>query len=156
MNLFIYLNLYDILIFDIFFIALGYKNDIISFKNDSKLKWEFYKKMFEENNEKSMGTIIENKLKGRLFTNDIINSLFKYSHRYINIITPSYFQNIDSDFALFIFIIKNILEHIGITKDTNNKKNVPKLYLLYNAIIDINTDILKKLNKINSTITNNK
>lgn len=145
-----------ILIFDIFFIALGYKNDIISFKNDPKLKWEFYKKMFEENNEKSMGTIIENKLKGRLFTNDIINSLFKYSHRYINIITPSYFQNIDSDFALFIFIIKNILEHIGITKDTNNKKNVPKLYLLYNAIIDINTDILKKLNKINSTITNKK
>ena len=48
------------------------------------------------------------------------------------------------------------MEHIGITKDTNNKKNVPKLYLLYNAIIDINTDILKKLNKINSTITNKK
>ena len=145
-----------ILIFDLYFIALGYKNDIISCKNDPKLKWEFYKKMFEENNEQSMGTVIENKLKGRLFTNEIINSLYKYSHRYINIITPSYFQNFDSDFALFIFIIKNILEHVGITKETNNKKNVPKLYLLYNAVININTNILKKLNQINSTITNKK
>jgi len=145
-----------ILIFDLFFIALGYKNNIISCKNDPKLKWEFYKKMLEENNEKNVGTVIENKLKGRLFTNEIINSLYEYSHSYINIITPSYFQNIDSDFALFIFIIKNILEHVGITKDTNNKKNVPKLYLLYNAIININKDILKKLNQINSTINNAK
>lgn len=149
-------NKYVILIFDLFFISLGYKNDILSCKNDPKLKWEFYRKMFEKNNEQSLGTVIENKLKGRLFSNEIINSLYEYSHYYINIITPSYFQNIDSDFALFVFIIKNILEHVGITKDTNNKKNVPKLYLLYNAIININTDILKKLNQINSTISNKK
>jgi len=145
-----------ILIFDLFFISLGYKNDILSCKNNPILKLEFYKKMLEEKNEQSMGILIENKLKGKIFNNEIINSLYKYSHNYINIITPSYFQNIDSDFALFIFIVKNILEYVGITKDTNNKKNVPKLYLLYNAIININTDILKKLNQINSKISNKK
>ena len=145
-----------ILIFDLFFISLGYKNDILSCKNNPILKLEFYKKMLEENNEQSLGTLIENKLKGKIFNNEIINSLYKYSHNYINIITPSYFQNIDSDFALFIFIVKNILEHVGITKDPNNKKNVPKLYLLYNAIINTNTNILKKLNQINSKISNKK
>ena len=147
-------NKYIILVFDLFFIALGYKKKILSFKNDSKAKWDFYKNYFEKSSNKIFGNIIENKIKGKIFDNDIINSLYEYSHNYINIITPSYFQKINNEIALFVFIVKNILEHVGITKDVNNKKNAVKLYLLYNARISKISIILQKLNKINSMISN--
>ena len=145
-------NKYIMLVFDLFFIALGLKKKILSFKNDIKSKWNFYKAFFEKNNT-NIGVTIESKIKGKIFDNDIINSLYEYSHNYINIITPSYFQNINNDIALFVFIVKNILEHVGITKDVNNKKNVTKLYLLYNARIYMNSIILQKLNKINAIIS---
>ena len=142
-----------ILVFDIFFIALGYKKKILSFKNDIKSKWNFYKNFFEKNNN-TIGITIENIIKGKIFDYDIINTLYEYSRNYINIITPSFFQNIDNDIALFVFIVKNIIEHVGITKDVNNKKIIPKLYLLYNARIYSNTLILQRLNKINAIISN--
>ena len=141
------------LVFDIFFIALGYKKKILSFKNDIKSKWNFYKNFFEKSNN-NIGVTIENKIKGKIFDIDTINTLYEYSHNHISIITPSFFQNIDNDIALFVFIVKNILEHVGITKDVNNKKNIPKLYLLYNARIYSNTIILQRLNKINAIISN--
>lgn len=146
-------NKYIILVFDLFFIALGYKKQILSFRNDKKSKWNFYKLYFEKNCNKFFGNSIENKIKGKIFDNNIINTLYEFSHDYINIITPSYFQKINNDVALFVFIVKNILEHVGITKDINNKKNVTKLYLLYNARIDMNSNILQKLNKISSIIS---
>ena len=147
-------NKYIILVFDLFFIALGYKKQILSFKNDSKAKWNFYKNYFEKSSNKFFGNIIENKVKGKIFDNDIINSLYEYSYNYINIITPSYFQKINNDIALFVFIVKNILEHVGITKDISNKKNATKLYLLYHARISKNSILLQKLNKISSIISN--
>lgn len=146
-------NKYIILVFDLFFIALGYKKQILSFKNDIKSKWNFYKIYFEKNCSKFFGNSIENKIKGKIFDNNIINTLYEYSHDYINIITPSFFQKINNDIALFVFIVKNILEHIGISKDISNKKNVTKLYLLYNARINVNSIILQKLNKISSIIS---
>ena len=145
-----------ILVFDLFFIALGYKQKIISFKNDIKSKWDFYKTFFEKNNNIYFGNSIENKIKGKIFDNEIINSLYEYSKNYINIITPSYFKKINNDIALFVFIVKNILEHVGITKDASNKKNATKLYLLYNARICVNSIILQKLNKINTIISDKK
>jgi hypothetical protein len=63
---------------------------------------------------------------------------------------------------LFVFIVKNILEQVGITKDVkdvkdaNNKKNVIKLYKLYNVRINYNNSILQKLNKINDIISSKK
>ena len=145
-------NKHIILVFDLFFIALGYKKQIISFQNDKKSKWNFYKLYFEKNCSTFFGNSIENKIKGKIFDNNTINTLYEYSHDCINIITPSYFQKINNDIALFVFIVKNILEHVGITKDINNKKNVTKLYLLYNARINMNSIILQKLNKISSII----
>ena len=144
-----------ILVFDLFFIALGYKNKIISFKDDIKSKWNFYKTFFEKNSN-NFGNTIENKIKGKIFDNEIINSLYEYSKNNVNIITPSYFKKINNDIALFVFIVKNILEHVGITKDANNKINAIKLYLLYNARICMNSIILQKLNKINSIISDKK
>ena len=147
-----------ILAFDLFFIALGHKKEILNFRNDVKAKLDFYKNYFEKNNNKCFGNSIENKIRGKIFDNKTINSLYEYSHDNINIITPSHFQKINSDIALFVFIVKNILEHLGIEKEekTANKKNVTKLYLLYKARIYMNSIILEKLTKIGSIISNKK
>ena len=74
----------------------------------------FYKNYFEKNINKNFRNSIENKLRGKIFDNNTINSLFEYSHENINKITPSHFQKINSVIALFVFIVKNILELIGI------------------------------------------
>ena len=147
-----------ILVFDLFFIALGHKKEILNFRNDIKAKLDFYKNYFEKNCNKCFGNSIEKKLRGKIFDNNTINSLYEYSHEYINKISPSHFQKINSDIALFVFIVKNILEHLGIEKEekSTNKKNVTKLYLLYNARIYMNSIILQKLNKIDSIISNKK
>jgi hypothetical protein len=84
---------------------------------------------------------------------EIINSLYEYSHNYLNVITPNFFKKTNNDIALFVFIVKNILEQVGITKDVNNKKNVTKLFKLYNVRINYNSSILQKLNKINDIIS---
>jgi hypothetical protein len=149
-------NKYIILVFDLFFIAIGYKKNIISFKNDIKSKWDFYKKFFEKNNNKSFESLIKNILKGKIFDYDTINTLYEYSKNYIDKIKPSFFQEINSDIGLFVFIVQDILEHVGITKDLNNKKKVGKVYLLYNIRLTLNSIILQKLNKINSIISNKK
>ena len=149
-------NEYIILVFDLFFIALGYKKQIVEFRNDSNSKLNFYKNNFEKYDYKSFGNSIVKQVKGIKFDKEIINTLYEYSHNYINKITPSHFQKINNDIALFVFIVKNILEHVGIAKDVNNKKNVSKLYLLYDARICMNSIILQKLNKINSIISNKK
>ena len=84
----------------------------------------FYKNYFEKNINKNFGNSIENKLRGKIFDNNTINSLYEYSHENINKITPSHFQKINSDIDLFVFIVKNILEHLGIEneeKNTNKK-----------------------------------
>ena len=149
-------NKYIILVFDLFFIAIGYKKNIISFKNDIKSKWDFYKKFFEKNNNKSFESLIKNILKGKIFDYDTINTLYEFSKNYIDKIKPSFFQEINSDIGLFVFIVQDILEHVGITKDLNNKKKVGKVYLLYNIRLTLNSIILQKLNKINSIISSKK
>jgi hypothetical protein len=146
-------NKYIILVFDLFFIALGFKKKILSFKNNSKLKWNFYKNYLLNDNNESIGQVISNLAKGIVLDDEIINSLYEYSHNYLNVITPNFFKKTNNDIALFVFIVKNILEQVGITKDVNNKKNVIKLFKLYNVRINYNSSILQKLNKINDIIS---
>lgn len=146
-------NKYIILVFDLFFIALGFKKKILSFKNNSKLKWNFYKNYLLNDNNESIGQVISNLAKGIVLDDEIINSLYEYSHNYLNVITPNFFKKTNNDIALFVFIVKNILEQVGITKDVNNKKNVTKLFKLYNVRINYNSSILQKLNKINDIIS---
>ena len=149
-------NKYIILIFDLFFISIGFKKDILSLGDDSNSKLNFYKNYFEKCDGEYIGPILEKEIKGKVFDNDTINTLYEYSHNFLNIISPNFFQKFSSEIGLFVFIIKNILDHVGITKDVNNKKNVIKLYLLYNARINVNNLILQRLNKINTIIINKK
>jgi hypothetical protein len=43
--------------------------------------------------------------------------LYEWSHNKINIITPNYFQKINKDIAILVFIIRDLLECFGISQD---------------------------------------
>lgn len=136
-------------IFDIFFIARG-KNEIISIENMQK-KWDYIFKFFEDYiSKQQLGTFIEKTLNGKIFTDNIINSLYKYSYKYLNIITPNHFQRINKDIAIMVFIIKDMLEHLAITTDI--KVNPEKELILVNSRLQSNKNILEKLNEINNKI----
>ena len=136
------------LIFDLYFISIGKKSDIISLNFDNKLKEPYIINHFKNNNNKYIGPILDYEIKHIIFNNEIINALYDYSHKYINIISPNYFQKINKNIALFSFLIKNILEHIGITKDLNNIKNAKHKYQLFNSRLYINQEIIKRLKSI--------
>ena len=93
----------------------------------------------------SIGSLIEKEINGKIFDDNIISSLYKYSNKYIHIISPSRFQKANKDIAIFVFVIKNILEHIG-TFDLQNIKP-DKEYILYHARLQNNKTILDELNK---------
>ena len=144
-------NKYIILIFDILFIAFGEGNEIIKYKDNSRLKLEYYKEYFGEC--KNCGNLIESKLNGKKFNSEIIYLLYEFSYNYIKIINPNFYQKINSDITLLVFIVKDILEHVGIlTREVSNQNNILKLYSLYNIVYTIYNNKLKKLNQISSLI----
>ena len=137
------------IIFNILFIAQG-KNEIIRIENNEK-KWEYIFNYFQEYiSNQTMGTFIEKNLNGKIFDDNIINSLYKYSYKYLNIISPNHFQKINKDIAILVFIIKDMLEHLGILTDT--KLNPEKELTLINSRMRSNKEILDKLNEINNKI----
>ena len=138
-------NKYINLIFDLYFICIGKKRDIILYNSDKTLKEKYIINHFKNNNNKYIGPILVYEIQNILFNNEIINSLYNYSYNYINIISPNYFQKINKNIALLSFLIKNILEHIGIIKDLDNNKNLFKKYQLYNSRLQINQDLVKRI-----------
>ena len=76
--------------------------------------------------------------------------MYKYSFNYLNIITPYRFQNINKDIALFVFIIRDILEFLGIL--TLTKLEPEKEIILINSRLLNNKDVIEKLNEINNKI----
>ncbi len=93
----------------------------------------------------SLGTLIEKEINGKIFDNDTISSLYRYSYKYISMISPNRFQKTNKDVAIFVFVIKNILEHIGALDQYNIKPD--KEYILYNARLINNKTILDELNR---------
>ena len=132
------------IVFGIFFIAAGKKKEYLRLNNEEE-KIKFIYNYFKKDIEKmSLGSLIEKEINGKVFEDDIIASLFRYSNKYINIISPSRFQKTNKDVAIFVFVVKNILEHIGILDQQNIKPN--KEYILYNARLKNNKMVLEELN----------
>jgi hypothetical protein len=129
------------IIFGIFFIAVGKKKDYLSLITDEQ-KLNYINNYFKE--EISLGKLIKKELSGKLFDDKTIASLYKYSCRFINIISPNRFQRVNKDFAIFVFVVKNILEHIGALE--HNIKPT-KEFVLYNARLKYNKEILEILNE---------
>ena len=133
------------IVFGIFFIAAGKKKEYLRLNNEED-KINYIYNYFKNDIEKmSLGSLIEKEINGKVFDDDIVSTLFKYSNKYISIISPSRFQKSNKDVAIFVFVVKNILEHIGILDQ--QYININKEYILYNARLKNNKMILEELNR---------
>lgn len=133
------------LIFDIYFIALGKKKDIININFGNCSREKYIKNYFKNNNKKIIGNIIDNDFKKLLFNNEVINALYEYSYNKLNIISPKNFQRVNKNVTMFCYIIKNIMEHLGIIIKDNNNKTIKQHYNLLSARLHINKELIKKL-----------
>ena len=140
-----------ILIFDLYFISIGKKNILNKLNSDNNKKIEYICNYFKNNKSKLLGNIIENDLKNKKFDDLIINNLYEYSIKYIDIINPYYYKKINKDIAIFVFIIKNILDFIGISNINNklDKKNSEqKSIIIHKSRLNAKNIVLDKLNQI--------
>ena len=138
-----------ILIFDLYFISIGKKNILNNLYSDNNKKIEFICNYFKNNKNKLLGNIIENDLKNKKFDDFIINDLYKYSEEYIDLINPNYYKKINKDIAIFVFIIKNILDFVGISNiKLDNINNEQKIIFIHNSRLKVQNIILDKLNQI--------
>ena len=138
------------IVFGIFFIAAGKKKEFLRLKNEEE-KINYISNYFKKDIEKmSLGSLIEKEINGKIFDDDTISSLYRYSNKHINIISPSKFQKTNKDVAIFVFVVKNILEHIGALDQQNIKPD--KEYILYNARLNNSRIILDELNNFSDKI----
>ena len=139
-----------ILIYSLYFIATGKKSKIFILNNDND-KINFMQNYFKNNITKNnFGKFIENELKGKIFDDKEIYHLYKISKKYLDIITPNYFQKINKDIAIFVFVIKDILEQLGILELNYIKPE--KEFILLNAKLQAKKAILEELNQIEENI----
>ena len=138
------------IVFGIFFIAAGKKKEFLRLNNEEE-KINYISNYFKKDIEKmSLGSLIEKEISGKIFDDDTISSLYRYSNKHINIISPSKFQKTNKDVAIFVFVVKNILEHIGALDQQNIKPD--KEYILYNARLNNSRIILDELNNFSDKI----
>ena len=137
------------LIYSLYFVATGKKSQI-AILDDTK-KMEFMQNYFKKNISKnSFGDFIQKELKDKIIEDKDIYSLFKISKNYLDNISPNYYQKINKNIAIFVFIIKDILEQFGIISSFNTKPDIE--YILLNAKLQANKAILKELNQIEEDI----
>ena len=137
------------LIYSLYFVATGKKSQI-AILDDTK-KMEFMQNYFKKNISKnSFGDFIQKELKDKIIEDKDIYSLFKISKNYLDNISPNYYQKINKNIAIFVFIIKDILEQFGIISSFNAKPDIE--YILLNAKLQANKAILKELNQIEEYI----
>ena len=139
-----------ILIYSLYFIATGKKSKIFILNNDND-KINFMQNYFKNNITKNnFGKFIENELKGKIFDDKEIYHLYKISKKFLDIISPNYFQKINKDIAIFVFVIKDILEQLGILEINSIKPETE--YILLNAKLQAKKAILDELNQIEENI----
>ena len=135
----------------IYFISIGKKNALNNLNSDNNKKIEYICNYFKNNKTKLIGNIIENDLKIKKFDDLIINNLYEYSKEYIDIINPNYYKKINKDIAIFVFVIKNILDFVGISFINNkeeNKNNEQKVINIHKSRLNAKNIILDKFNQI--------
>ena len=138
-----------ILIYSLYFIATGKKSQII-IEDDIK-KIEFMQNYFRKNISKNnFGKFIQKELEGKIFDDKEIYYLFKMSNNYLDIISPSYYQKINKDIAIFVFVIRDILVQLGILDYASLEPDVE--YILLNAKLQVNKSILDELKQIEENI----
>ena len=139
-----------IFIFELFFISIGRKYDIMQFDtndiNTKTKRWNFFCKYFNNQDNQYLKKVIEKALFNGDFNNEIINSLYEWSFKYIDKIKPNHFQIINKDIAIFAYLIKDLLDFFGICRES--KVHYQKLYVLHNIRLNVNEKLIGKLNQM--------
>lgn len=139
-----------ILVYTLYFVAIGLKKNVLILNDSQKI--EYMQNHFKQkcNGQNIFGKVIESEINGKIFDDKIISSLFNISKGKLDIISPNYFQKINKDIAIFVFIIKDLLEHIGLLGSHFLKPD--KEFILLNSRLNANKAILDELNKIEENI----
>ena len=139
-----------ILVYSLYFVATGKKKDIALLMENEKI--EFMQNYFKQNNPEinKFGTFLEKELNGRVFEDNIISALYNLSKKQLNNISPNYFQKINKDIAIFVFIIKDLMEQLGLLGSHFLKPE--KEFILLNARLQTCKAILKELNQVEEKI----
>ena len=136
------------LIFDLYFISIGKKKDIINCNFEEGYREKYIMKYFKNNGKINFGNVLDNELKKINFTDEIINSLYEYSNNKLNIISPKNFHRVNKNVTWFCYLIKNIFEHLGIINKDNNNKNIKQMYNIFCSRLNINQELIKRLKVI--------
>ena len=139
-----------VLIYSIYYFAIGKKKDIVLL--DDKKKIEYIQNYFKQNcvGKNIFGDFVEKELNGIIMDDNSISALYKICNNHLGIISPNYFQKINKDIAILVFVIKDILEQIGILGSKFLKPDIE--YNLLNARLQNSKTILKELNLIEENI----
>ena len=139
-----------ILVYSLYFVATGKKKDIALLMENEKI--EFMQNYFKQNNPElnKFGTFLEKELNGKVFEDNIISALYNLSKKQLNNISPNYFQKINKDIAIFVFIIKDLMEQLGLLDSHFLKPE--KEFILLNARLQTCKAILKELNQVEEKI----
>lgn len=139
-----------ILLFEIFFVSIGQKFDLLEFdtndKNMNIKRWNYFCNYFNCNESTYLKNIVEKNLVNKKLSNEVINSLYECSNKFMNRINPHHFQIINKDLAIFSYIIKDLLDYFGISME--KKVDLQKLYILHTVRLSVNEKIFSKLNQI--------
>ena len=136
------------LIFDLYFISLGKKKDIINCNFDEGYREKYIMKYFKNNGKINIGKVFDNDLNKLNFNDEIINSLYEYSYNKCNLISPKIFLRVNKNVTWFCYLIKNIFEHIGLLNKDNNNKNTKQIYNIFCSRLNINKELIKKFKAI--------
>ena len=93
------------IIFDLYFIAIGKKKDVITLNFKNELREKYTMNYFKNSNHKNFGNIIDYDLKQLKFNDEIINSLFECSYGKLNSIAPKNFQRLNKNITWFSYLI---------------------------------------------------
>ena len=135
-----------ILIYHLFLCSIN--PNLIKNNLNSKDIWSKICNYFNKRNINNIGSFIEKELSGKIFDKKIINRLYNILGNNIKKITPNYYKKLDKTTAIFVFIVKDILEFIGIINDKNNKS--ANRYLLLNTRLEYTNIVLEKLNNLSN------
>ena len=139
-----------ILVYSLYFVAIGKKKDIALLMENEKI--EYMQNYFKNNNPEinNFGTFLEKELNGKILEDNIISALYNLSKKQLSIISPNYFQKINKDIAIFVFIIKDLLEQIGLLGSHFLKPE--KEFMLLNARLQTCKAVLNELNQVEEKI----
>ena len=122
-----------ILIYRIYFQLVNKEKEILMLKNDNDF-WIKVKEYFSNFGEGKIGSIIEEQFKELDFSYENFVILDKICEGNINKLTPVYYSKLCPTTGLFVFLVKEALEYIGVLQD---KKTQPgRIYKNLNYLIE--------------------